>query len=273
MASREKIEPPTKRLKVKMHPIEPIKIARPLKIAPPETSGDQRPSGGGNERQGGFYTADYYFERHGPGPRETPVAFMSEIGSGTLAPHPVSPDSPPIYPPIDSGKMVEDDRIITKPEGRYFPISLAADVAHVPRTTLVDWIKAKSKFEGRPLKTYNSPTAKKLYLAEESIQRVANRFIRWPSKEPAGPVTVGETKDKSGYIGISKAAQMIGVDHHTMWLWTTQGKAPVDRPPDVVKCSASDQFYIREKDLSELKKLIPRSGLRRGRRPKATPNP
>jgi hypothetical protein len=144
---------------------------------------------------------------------------------------------------------------------------LAAEHAQVPRTTLLNWIKAKKVFQGRELQTYNSATAHKLFLSEESVDRVANRFIRWPSQEPAGAVHIGETKDQTGYIGIAKAARSIGVDHHTMWLWTDPKKAPTDKPLDIIKCTASEQFYIRQKDVSALKTKIPRAGLRRGRRP------
>lgn len=169
--------------------------------------------------------------------------------------------------------MVEDDRIITKQGRRYFPISLAAEFAQVPRTTLLNWIKAKVEFQGRRLETYNSPTARKAYLAEESVQRLADRFVKWPSNAPAGQVVIGETDDQSGYIGIAKAARAIGVAHHTIWLWVTQGNAPTDRPLDIIKCSASNQFYIREKEVSEIKKLFPSSGVPRGRRPQLMPQP
>jgi hypothetical protein len=181
----------------------------------------------------------------------------------------VEPPKTQTYEPL----MVEDDRIITKQGGRYFPISLAANFAQAPRTTLLNWIKAKVKFQGRPLQIYHSPTARKAYLAEESVQRVANRFTKWPSEEPAGPVTIGETHNQSGYIGISKAARKIGVDPHTMWLWTTHGKAPTDKPLDLIKCMASDQFYIRERDVNALKAFVPRSGLRPGRRAKVLSAP
>ena len=169
--------------------------------------------------------------------------------------------------------MVEDDRIITKQGNRYFPISLAAEFAQVPRTTLLNWIKAKVEFQGRRLETYNSPTARKAYLTEESVQRLADRFVKWPSNAPAGQVVIGETDDHSGYIGIAKAARAIGVAHHTIWLWVTQGNAPTDRPLDIIKCSASNQFYIREKEVSEIKKLFPPSGVPRGRRPQLMPQP
>lgn len=169
--------------------------------------------------------------------------------------------------------MVEDDRIITKQGNRYFPISLAAEFAQVPRTTLLNWIKAKVEFQGRRLETYNSPTARKAYLTEESVQRLADRFVKWPSNAPAGQVVIGETDDQSGYIGIAKAARALGVAHHTIWLWVKQRKAPTGRPLDIIKCSASKQFYIREKEVSEIKKLFPPSGIPRGRRPQLMPQP
>lgn len=206
----------------------------------------------------------------------------------------VDPDTAPrssvIAIPIDFGKPVaaiirpsdaktherkmadEDDRIITKQGSRYFPLSLAAERAQVPRTTLLNWLKAKVNFQGRPLQIYKSPTVHKSFLPEESVQRVAERFVKWPSQEPVGAVTIGETKDQSGYIGIAKAARVLGVDHHTMWLWTAHLTAPTDKPLDVIKCTASEQFYIRENAIAQLRKLIPKSGLRPGRRPQLAMN-
>ena len=187
-----------------------------------------------------------------------------------------APLSPKVQAPIaqtDERPVIEDDRIITKDGVRFFPIPLAAEHGHAPRTTLLNWIKAKVEFQGRPLNVYQSATAHKAFVAEESVERLAHRFVKWPSNEPAGEVILGETKDKSGYIGIAKAARSLGVDHHTMWLWTARGTAPTEKPLDVIKCSASDQFYIRERDISELKKHIPRTGLRAGRRPQRTAQP
>jgi HSP20 family molecular chaperone IbpA len=172
-----------------------------------------------------------------------------------------------------AAKMLEDDRIISREGKRYFPISLAADFAQVPRTTLLDWINAKVEFQGRSLTTYDSPTARKRYLTEESVDRLTRRFIKWPSKKPAGQVVIGETDDETGYIGIAKAARAIPVDHHTIWLWIKKGSTPIERPLDVIKCSASDQLYIREKDVAEIKRVIPRPGLRRGRRPRQLARP
>lgn len=170
-------------------------------------------------------------------------------------------------------EMVEDDRIITRGGNRYLPVSLAADLAQVPRTTLLNWMKAKVKFQGRPLQTYYSQTARRTFLKEESVERVRYRFVKWPSKQPVGQVIIGETGQQTGYIGITKAARAVGVDHHTIWLWITRGNAPTEKPLDVIRCSASDQFYIHEKDVSELKKLIPRSGLQKGRRPRQSLRP
>lgn len=175
-------------------------------------------------------------------------------------------------------EMVEGDSIVFK-NGTLFkagvpyrPLAAAAPLAQTHRTTLLNWIKNKTEFAGRPLQSYHFPPANRYFVSEESISRAANRFIKWPSQEPAGPVTIGETKDKNGYIGISKAARTLGVDHHTMWLWTTHGTAPTDKPLDVIKDPASEQLYIREREITRLKKLIPRSGLKRGRR-SGTPQP
>jgi HSP20 family molecular chaperone IbpA len=154
---------------------------------------------------------------------------------------------------------------------RWFPLSSAAPIVQAPASTILDWIKKETKFDGQPLKSYHFAPANRYFVSEESIHRMAYRFVRWPSQKPAGPVILGETKDKSGYIGLTNAAHTIGVDHHTIWRWTTKGTAPTDKPLDVIKDPASDQYYIGEKDVAALKKLVPRSGLRRGRRPQASP--
>jgi HSP20 family molecular chaperone IbpA len=181
----------------------------------------------------------------------------------------------------DETKMVEDDyalqlgrilaqKAITKAGTRYFPLSLAAPLAQAPETTLRDWITKKTKFAGRAIHTHTSPTAG-IYISEESVNRMACRFIKWPSQQPAGRVTIGETDDQSGYIGLTDAARMVGVERHTIWRWATKGTSPTERTLDVIKCPASEQFYISEKDVESLKSVVPRSGLRRGPRSHLTP--
>lgn len=147
----------------------------------------------------------------------------------------------------------------------YFPLALAAPLAQAPETTIRDWIKKKKKFGGKLIKTRVSSIG--ISVSEDSIERMAHRFIKWPSQEPAGAVTIGETDDQSGYIGFSDAARILGVERHTIWRWTTKKTAPIDRPFDVIKDPAADQFYIAEKDVAQLQEHVPRSGLRRGPRP------
>jgi hypothetical protein len=171
-------------------------------------------------------------------------------------------------PQIDERRrMLDYDKSFIQDGVRYFPLSLAAPIVQAPAPSLLHWIKKQTKFDGRPLQSYYFAPVNQYFISEESIDRAANRFIKWPSQEPAGPVTLGEKRDQNGYIGLTDAARTIGVDHHTMWRWTTKGTAPTDKPLDVVKCPASDQLYIRQKDVTALKKLVPRSGLRAGRRP------
>jgi hypothetical protein len=170
--------------------------------------------------------------------------------------------------------MLEDDGKSFIQNGvRYFPLSSAAPVVQAPPSTILHWIKKETKFEGRPLNSYHFAPANRYFLSEESIERAANRFMEWPSQKPAGPVTIGHADDESGYVRLQEAAQTIRVDHHTMWRWATRGTAPIDEPLHVIKCPATDQFYIRESDVSKLKELVPRSGLRAGRRQLANPHP
>jgi hypothetical protein len=169
--------------------------------------------------------------------------------------------------------MLEDGKSFIQNGVRYFPLSTAAPVLQAPPSTILHWIKKETKFGGRPLDSYYFAPANRYFLSEESIERAANRFIDWRSQEAAGPVTIGHAHDQSGYVRLQEAAQTIGVDHHTMWRWATKGTAPTDEALDVIKDPATDQFYIREAEVSKLKKLVPRSGLRAGRRQSPTPRP
>ncbi len=168
--------------------------------------------------------------------------------------------------------LVQDKSIITRGGDRYLPLPLAAWTAQASESALRNWIDHRVKFGGRSLRTHISLT-KGVYVSEESVQRIASRFVNWPSNEPAGPVTLGETDDQSGFLAMSDAARIVGVSSRTMWLWASQGKAPTDKSLDVIKCTTSDHFYIREKDVFELNALVPRSGLQRGRRPKVSVEP
>jgi hypothetical protein len=196
-----------------------------------------------------------------PEPIETPrTPTTQEI----VAPDSVLLPTAPLFPSAGS-RVIQDDRIITKEGIRYIPLPLAAWLANASEPTLSHWIEKGTKFRGRSIKTYTSQT-QTLYVSEESLHRMTQRFVKWPSNEPAGPVSIGETDHNNGFIGTADAARIIGVSSRTMWLWASQDKAPTDKPLDVIKCTTSDHFYIREKDVLQLKALVPRSGLRRGRR-------
>jgi hypothetical protein len=179
-------------------------------------------------------------------------------------------------PQPDRKKMVEDDRVITKMGIHFYPLVLAAPLAQIPRTTLLDWIRKGVKIEGAPLQTYNSATTRKRYLSETSVKKLAERFVKWPSNEPAGRVTIGQTPELNGYVGLPQAARTLGIDHHTVWLWVTRGNVPKLHPGeslDVIKCPIADHFYIRERDVVRLKSLLRGTGPQRGRNRQTTPQP
>jgi len=202
----------------------------------------------------------------------------------------VSPEPQPLHPPtvlrhtsdLETEKHLERqmreqaNKSFIQDGVRYWPLPLAAQMVQAPRQTLLNWIKnPKILFAGEPLQSYHFAPLDRYFVSDESIHRMANRFIRWPSQEPTGPVNIGRRKDKSGFIGMSEAADIAGVSKRTMWLWCSQPATapPIDKPLDVIKCTTSNYFYIREKHAYDLKKLVPRSGLQRGRRPQLAPQP
>jgi hypothetical protein len=168
---------------------------------------------------------------------------------------------------------LRDDSILTIGDERYFPLPLAAWAARASEASISKWVRNRTKFDGRAIKVHVGPLTGGLYVSETSIGRMANRFVKWPSKEPAGTVTLGETNALTGFLAMSEAGQLLGVSKRTAWLWASQGKAPSQEPLDVIQCKTSGYFYIRERDVLRLKALVPRTGLQRGRRPRVAPQP
>ena len=160
-----------------------------------------------------------------------------------------------------------EDKVFVKDGVRYLPLSDAARIAKTPPQTMLSWIKNETEFDGQPLDSLYFKPLDSYFVGEDSIQKAANRFVKWPSNEPASDVVIGQTEDQTGYIGTSEAAKIVGVSSRTIWLWAKESKAPLDRPLDVIRCKTSDEVYILEKDVADLAKLIPKSGLQRGRRP------
>jgi len=170
-------------------------------------------------------------------------------------------------------RMLEDERVITRGGIRYAPLFLAAPAAQVARSTLAEWIKQKRKFAGQLIRVYTSPYTGLLYVSESSVRKIASRFVKWPSQDPAKGVILGETDAQIGYLSLPEAMRILGVSKRTMYLWATRGKAPSDAPLDVIQCTASEHFYIREIDVLALRRLVPRGGLRPGRRSLIAPEP
>jgi len=170
-------------------------------------------------------------------------------------------------------KVARDKRVLLKDGVQYVPLALAAWLAQTSETTLRTWIDKKAKFDKKVIQTYISPATTEIYIGQESLAKIAERFVKHPSNDPAGPVTIGETKDSNGYLGLPDAARSLGISSRTMWLWATQGKAPIQKDLDVIKCTTSDHFYINERDVRLLQKLERPKGLRRGPKPRSVSHP
>lgn len=170
--------------------------------------------------------------------------------------------------------VVEDKRVITRDGVKFVPLSLAASLAQISETTLRSWI-SNPPIRGRdPIRTHVSTISSDVYVSRESVIKLAERFVRWPSEEPSGSVTLGETDDESGYFTLPVAANIIGVSSRTLWRWTTRGKAPTDKPLDIIKCTLTDYFYIRQADITYLRSIAPTPAHRPGpKRRSVTPIP
>jgi predicted DNA-binding protein (UPF0251 family) len=191
-----------------------------------------------------------------------------------------APTSSPTIPPPETtdrepGMAAEGELILMQNGVSYRPLLVAAQRVQASRRTVHEWVKNKTKFAGRELKTVERSNS--CFIADESIERMANRFVKWHKGKPAGPagaVTIGATEDRSGYLSTIEAARVLGVSSRTPWVWANEdGKAPTGKQLDVVKCTTSKRYYIHERDVYEIKNQLPKTGLSRGRRPTKTLTP
>ena len=238
----------------------------------PRRGSEQLPGFDVSKIRSDFREDDPALAKFGPGFRSFPSSVVPN-----LLPVEVNLEArqrPASVQPRASTKIaqMQDKAIITRGGVRFFPLQLAAWVAQVNESTIRSWIEEKVKFEKRTIETHSSIT-KAIYVSEDSVRRMSMRFVKWPSGNPVEDVRIGETDDRSGYIGTGDAARIVGVSNRTMWLWASQGKAPIQAPLNVIKCVTSEHFYVLEKDVFELSSLVPRSGIQRGRRPRAVAEP
>jgi hypothetical protein len=166
---------------------------------------------------------------------------------------------------------IANDGTLLKGGHRYHSLYAAAPLAKTTPPTLLNWIKNDKLINGQRLESYYFAPSDTHFISENSIHAAANRFIKWPSGDKAGDVTIGETDDRSGYIGLPAAREILGISNRTMYLWATQRKAPHGQPLDIIKDPISEHLFIREREVYELKKLVPRRGLPLGRRPQPEP--
>jgi hypothetical protein len=160
----------------------------------------------------------------------------------------------------------EDEVIITVKGTRYLPIFFAVWAAQASDRTIRHWIDKSVSFNGKAIQSYTSPRTGELYLSEDSVKQLETRFVKWPSKKPAGRIVIGETKEHDGFFQLPAAAKIVGVSPGAMWTWANRGEVPsIPRSLDVVKCPISNQLYIREKDALDLAETRRSVGLKHSR--------
>jgi hypothetical protein len=158
------------------------------------------------------------------------------------------------------------DKGFTKGGRYYMPLSEAAPLALANRTTLFMWVSRRVKVGGKPLDVLDFPQFhQRYYISEESVRRLEQRFLRWPSRKPAGAVDVGSGPNGSGYTSLPRAAKVLNIPVRKLHRWGAGGNTPLNRPLDIIQCSISSNLYIRESEIAELKMAPSRP--RQGRPP------
>jgi hypothetical protein len=147
--------------------------------------------------------------------------------------------------------VAKDKRIITLNGELYVPVMLAAWQGQTSPSTIRRWVENRVVIAGKAIRTYVSP-GKELYLAAESVDRIAKRFVRWPSNTPAGRPVVGLCDDRMGFLPLQEAADLLGTSKQTLWNWANKGKAASGGLLEVIKCPISDQLYVRHRDIQPL---------------------
>lgn len=166
-------------------------------------------------------------------------------------------------------KLLTDQRNIIRDRIIYLPLSLAAWNAQTSEATLRSWIKKRVSFNKMPIQSYISPTTSEIYVSERSIKAMGDRFVEWPSGKPAGPIVLGDTRNRSGFIGLPHIARTTGISVRTLSHWATEGEIPTAGPLRVIRCTTSGRLYIGESDAAHLKHLQRPTGRRRGPKPKS----
>ncbi|MBL8227340.1 MAG: hypothetical protein JNL98_02640 [Bryobacterales bacterium] len=154
-------------------------------------------------------------------------------------------------------------RIITVEGHRFYPVTLAAECAQVTEARMKLWVQRAVAFDGAKIKSYESPITRDLYIEEDSVNRLAKRFVKVPNGEHAADVVIGATDDQSGYIHVSEAARLVGIKQPAFWKWASRGEVPsLQKSLSIVKCPISDHMYVLEREVHELASIRKTVGLK-----------
>lgn len=193
------------------------------------------------------------------GKRPSTTIVRSSEHSEAAAPKEVALQIQSVHTPelIEDGTelVAKDKRIITVNGESYVPVMLAAWQGQTSLSTIRRWVENRVVIAGNPMRTYVSP-GKELYLAAESVDRIAKRFVRWPSNTPAGRQIIGLCDDRMGFLPLQEAADLLGTSKQTLWNWANKGKTVSGGSLEVIKCPISDQLYVRHRDIQPLQNDI-----------------
>jgi hypothetical protein len=166
-------------------------------------------------------------------------------------------------------------RIVNINNEKFFPVEIAAIRAQVREITMAKWLRSAITFNGKPIRSMQTLTHKRLHIAEESLLALETRFIKVPSGEAAGRVSLGTTDNDTGYISIGHAAEHLPISRFKLNRWAADGCGGPNKEIklDVIRDPISEHYYIAEKSLATLSASLNVTAASRDTAPTPQSNP
>jgi hypothetical protein len=106
----------------------------------------------------------------------------------------------------------------------FFPGVIAAERAHVTRETMAYWLEMGQTQTGWPLRSVQELETRRLFLAEDSLKELEERFDSVDTGRPVGAIKINKTWRDDGesyYVPIAAARKEVGVTQSTLFRWAT----------------------------------------------------
>ncbi len=114
------------------------------------------------------------------------------------------------------------------------------------------WLRDAVEFNGVRLQSLQEIQTGRYYLAEESLLKLENRFIRVSDSTPAGRISLGHQPDKTGYLSTPVAGKALSLTAAGMNRRVHSGRIG-SVTLDAIQDSMTKKFYVSERVIEAVK--------------------